>query len=281
MKKTLVYHIYLGDDIDTNLAYKVNLECLKYYNNIFDKIRFVIVMDDLKDLELREKGINWINEIGFVGETEIIFRENTEIGEAATVRDYAVNLNIDKEDMVFFGHTKGIGNLRDEKVNKDSVLFWILVMYFYNLNFVDEVKNMFLGKGHAMEVFYGTLLMMHNNENMPVMIPKAHYSGSFYWINKPLLGKLDAYKKISDYTFSGRYDAEFYPGNLFRFDGLGGGMISHNNRVIALDKMLGVFYFMPEELWNKLLEVLGEKEEFLIFKKEIEQRIGFKIFENR
>ena len=279
MKKTLVYHIYLCDDINTNIAYKINLECLKYYIDIFDKARFVIVMDNLNDLNLRKKGIDWISEIGFTGETDIIFAENTEIGEAATVRDYVVNLDIDKENAVFFSHTKGINNFRDSKTNRESILIWTLVMYFYNLRFANEVVDIFQGKGGPMEAFYGTLLMINNCEHMPIMIPKSHYSGSFYWVNKPFLRKLCDVKKLNNYTFSTRYDAEFYPGYHFNYNTFGAGMKSHNNAAFNLDKMLGAFYNMPNNSWLKVLEILGDKDEFLIFKNEIENKIGFKAYD--
>ena len=122
MEKTLVYHVYLSDDIETNLAYKINAECLKYYITNFDNVKYVIVMDNLDDLELRLKGINYVSNIKFNGNVDIVFRKNTELGEAATVRDYVVNTN-DNNEMIFFCHTKGISAFKttDGKANLNSI----------------------------------------------------------------------------------------------------------------------------------------------------------------
>lgn len=41
MRKTL----NVGDDIDTNVAYNVHKECLKYFQHIFSNVRVVISLD--------------------------------------------------------------------------------------------------------------------------------------------------------------------------------------------------------------------------------------------
>lgn len=127
-------------------------------------------MDDLADLELKLKGINYIYNIEFKGNVDIIFRKNTELGEAATVRDYVVNTN-EKNEMIFFCHTKGITTFRanDGKAKLNSITNWILTMYFYNLNFTNEVIEIFQGKRVPIEAFYGTLLMLlTDTKNYPV-----------------------------------------------------------------------------------------------------------------
>lgn len=278
MNKVLVYHIYLRDDIDNNLAYKVNLECLKYYKNNFDKVKFIFVMDDIKDVELRKKGINWASEIGFTGETDFIFRKNTELGEAATVRDYVFNLNDTSNDAIFFAHTKGITQMDEEK-KKNSVLMWILIMYFYNLNFSEEVKKCFLGKNCVIPAFYGTLLMSAiEREKIPEFIPDCHYSGAFYWVNKPFLQKKNRELELDKYLFNNRFDTEFFPGYFFNYKL--GGLTSHNRASFILDGHIGSFYVGGCDYWESVLEILGDKEEFLYFKEEIEKVIDFKIFDS-
>lgn len=270
MQKTLVYHIYLSDDIETNLAYKINADCLKYYVNIFDNVKFIIVMDNLGDFELREKGLKYISNIQFKGNVDIVFRKNTELGEAATVRDYVIKS--DNNDLVFFCHTKGIGAFKnkDEKTNLDSIINWILVMYFYNLNYAEEVIEYFYGKRGPIEAFYGTLLMLLTDmDTYPVFIPKLHYSGSFYWVNKPFLSKIKNNYDYDNYIFSNRYDAEFFPGYVFKEDGWGKGLISHNNVKIKSEGLLGAFYVMDNDGWDRVLSILGDKEEFYKFKNEI------------
>lgn len=275
MEKTLIYHVYLSDDIETNLAYKINAECLKYYINNFDNVKYVIVMDNLDDLELRIKGINYVSNIKFKGNVDIIFRKNTELGEAATVRDYVVNTN-ENNEAIFFCHTKGITAFKsnDEKVNLNSITNWILSMYFYNLNFIDEVIECFQGKKGPIEAFYGTLLMVLSlKEKYPIFLPKKHYSGSFYWINKPFINKIKHDFNYDNYVFSNRYDAEFFPGYVFNIDGWGKGLASHNNVKLKLEGLLGAFYNMPDEMWDKMLDILTDKSKFYDFKEIIMRKI--------
>ena len=280
MQKKLVYHIYLGEDIETNVAYKVNMECLKTYIHLFDKVTFVIVMNDINDLELRKKGLEYVNTAECVKEMDIVFRPNTDIGEAASVRDYVVDFNSDPDSVVFFCHTKGITQFRggDAKCRTESIFMWILTMYFYNLNFIEEVENYFLGRKVGIEAFYGALLMhLYEDDNFPKMIPEFHYSGSFYWFNKPYVSNLSREKKhIEDYVFNNRYDTEFLPGKIFKWNGMGGGRSSHNSVAIKLNKMLGAYYLLNLEGWDALIEILGDKEEFYKFKEKIEEKIGFK-----
>lgn len=271
MEKTLVYHIYLSEDIETNLAYKINAECLKHYINKFDNIKYVMVMDNINDKELRLKGIKYVLDISFSGNIDIIFRPNTEIGEAATVRDYVVNED-NKNEIIFFCHTKGIGAFKNvnEKTNLDSITNWILTMYFYNLNFINEVEDIFMGRKGPIEAFYGTLLMiLRDVQKYPIFLPKQHYSGSFCWVNKPFLNKIKDSFSYKDYKFTNRYDAEFFPGYVFKDSGWGKGLTSHNNAKLKLEGMLGAFYNMNDELWDKIYDILGDKEEFHKFKKEI------------
>lgn len=275
MEKTLVYHVYLSDDIETNLAYKINAECLKYYITNFDNVKYVIVMDNLDDLELRLKGINYVSNIEFNGNVDIIFRKNTEIGETATVRDYVVNTN-ENNEMIFFCHTKGITAFRanDGRVNLNSIMNWILTMYFYNLNFTNEVIEIFQGKKGPIETFYGTLLMsLTDTENYPVFLPKLHYSGSFYWINKPFINKIKHDFNYDNYVFSNRYDAEFFPGYVFNKNKWGGGLASHNAVKLKLEGLLGSFYFMPDEMWDKIFDILGNKIDFYKFKEIIMNKV--------
>lgn len=270
MEKTLVYHIYLCDDIDTNVAYKINAECLKYYIEKFDKVKYVLVMDNLEDIDLRNKGIKYVSDLQYKGETNIIFRENTEIGEAATLRDYVVN-NKDDVNYTFFCHTKGITQFSGKNPgNKNSIFNWILIMYFYNLNYIKKMEDYFFGKINGVRNFFGTLLMSKNDDDIPLSIPNYHYSGSFYWVNKPSLFKLGDY----NYIFSNRYDAEFYPGytsgKKYNFS-----MASYNDVMLILNKKnLGCFYALSDEAYDYIIGLLGDKEKFYEFKNYIKEKLN-------
>jgi hypothetical protein len=279
MEKVLVYHIYLCDDINENIGYKINLECLKYYINIFDKVKFILVMDNIEDTLLRNKGIEYVNKFGFTKETEIVFRKNTEIGEAATVRDYIANLDIDKDSLTFFGHTKGIKHLKGEFEGiRQSVFMWLLIMYFYNFNLLDEVESIFTGNEQVIKPFYGTLLMkVVEREKIQLMVPDYHYSGSFYWVNKSHLNKIK-HMLNEDLSFTNRYDAEFFPNFLIKNNTLQS-FGSHEGNMLKLDNICGKFYIFSKEDWDITLDILGNKEEFNVFKEYIIEKTGFEIKE--
>lgn len=286
MKKTLVYHVYLSDDIDTNMSYKINAECIKYFINNFDYIKYVLVMDDISNTELKIKGFNYITQLNFNGEFDVIYRQNTDIGEAATVRDYVINTNNDTDSMVFFCHTKGVTNFKqyDNTLVQESIFNWILTMYFYNLYYINEAENAFQGKGMPINAFYGTLLMQvvnRKSEKMQIMLPNKHYSGSFYWVNKPFLAKVKNIVNMDDYVFSNRYDAEFWPGYMFGDDGFGKGLASHNGVVLKIDDICGAFYCMTDEMWDIVFTLLGDKEKFYIFKDEIKSKIDILKLNNK
>jgi hypothetical protein len=232
-------------------------------------------MDDLSDIALRKKGIDFITEIGYKGDTDIVFRKNTDIGEAATVRDFVFNDygGIDNDSAVFFGHTKGVGNFRkneDNDANRFSMFMWILVLYFYNFNFIKEVEDNFMGRDTHIKLFHGALLMNYKKRIVP-SIPKFHYSGSFYWLNKPFLKKMGG---IKEYPFSSRYDAEFLPGFYGSDDVQGALFGTHNGQRLVLDGALGAFYCMSQNVWHDLLNIIGDKEIFLDFKTKIENIVG-------
>jgi hypothetical protein len=272
MKKKLIYHLYIGEDFESNEAYDLHFHCLKYFINVFDKIDFTICIDK----ELRKyfllKAYNWINNLEFSGEIIINVVDNTNLREAKTFKDKVVDANNSKE-YVFFAHSKGISNLRNENINKESVITWILAMYFYNLNFIKELENIFSGENRRPEIFYGAPLVIFDRDAYPVYGHKSciEYSGTFFWTNGPRFynGKITG--AFPDIVFGGRDFAEQYPGFFCDRKIYGQGLSSHND--VALDGHSFDFYNLDLHQWDYVIEILGNKEEFKDFVNKIKNNI--------
>lgn len=272
VKKKLVYHLYVGEDFETNIAYNIHKECLKQYIDIFDVIDFTICIDKHLRKIFLPKAYEWINDLEFNKDIIINVIDNNHLREAKTFKEKIVDSNTSKE-FIFFAHSKGINNLRNQNINHESILTWILVMYFYNLNFMNEVHNIFTGENRRPEIFYGSPLVIFNREAYPVYGHRSciEYSGTFFWINGPRYynGKITG--AFPDIVFGGRDFAEQYPGYFCDRQIYGQGLSSHND--VALDGHSFDFYNLDNETWDYVINILGDDEEFNKFKNKILKNI--------
>jgi hypothetical protein len=276
MNKELIFHLYIGNDIDTNLSYKIHKECLKFYKDIFDKVKIILVLDDLKDQTLKMKGFSFINDINFNCETNIVIRENTFFYEVDTLTKELLDVNNSNDNICFFAHNKGTTNFRNIKkhgYNENSLIYWILVMYFYNLNYIKEVENVLTGKMGLPEVMYGTLLLENNTVNNILGYSKYHFSGAFYWFNNQFYKNLVHSNRLSSFVPATRMDGEMMPGYLFDRSVYGGGLRTHNDAAFNFEDYCGRFYYQTEKEWDYIINILGDKLEFYNFKEKIEDKL--------
>ena len=269
MKKTLLYHLYCGENFDTNPANIMHLLCLQQYVRIFDEAIFVISLDDIKNFKLIKEALMWIMKLGFNGKMTIKTQENTGLYEVETFKNEFLN-NYEKLDgMVFFAHNKGTTNIMKDGEFNINVARWICGMYFYNLQFINEVEGFFTGTLRAPEVFYGTFLSSFSKERqsyvhaMPNNISGLEYCGTFYWINMPKYKNCRKMGTVKDVEADSRFFAEEYPGMFFDRYAYGCGMTSHNDAL--LDASVYNIYNLTEEDWNGVLNILGDRDEFAQF----------------
>ena len=268
-KKTLIFHLYCGPDFSTNIANKVHYMCLKKYISIFDEVRFTIAVDDLSNSKLIVDGMHWIMSLGHTGKKSIRVVENTDLFEVDTFKHEFLDQYEHLDGYVFFGHNKGTTNMARDSVTMTSVFRWICGMYFYNLEFMDEVEGLFSGRMRAPEVFYGTFLTYFSKERqniihaMPNNLSGLEYSGTFYWINMPKYKNSRTMGIIKDVEPDSRFFAEEYPGMFFERYAYGCGMTSHNDA--AFDAIEYYWYRLDEERWSQVYDTLGNREEFIKF----------------
>lgn len=278
MEKTLVYHLYVRDDLDENIAYKIHLYCLRKYVHIFDKIKFTLSVDDLTNRELIGRAYEWINSIGANCETQINVIKNTEMGETETFEREVLNLNND--GMVFFAHSKGVSRMIDGKINS-SVLYWILTLYYENLEYVNDVKKCFLEMPLKSSVFYGTLLYGSEIHEPLKRAFGKHYSGNFYWINMPKYKNWRKIGRIPDIRPDGRWFVELYPNMVCNYEMMGGGIGTKNNIWFEMDDMS--IYKITKQEWEEIFHIYGSFEGLTRLSSEVENIIGLENidFENK
>ena len=179
--KTLVFHIYVYDDKDylNNIAYKLHLECLKRYSDIFNKACFNISCDNMDNKYLINQIKHDLIECGF-DNLEIIVTKNDYFCEANTFKYFILDRLNDLNSLIFFGHTKGIINVEDGINFPENILHWVYTMYFFNLEeeYIINMENMVIrSSGGYQNTFYGTLKQTYENDGC------SFYPGTFYWLN--------------------------------------------------------------------------------------------------
>lgn len=278
MKKTLVYHLYMKDDFEGNIAYKIHTYCLQKYIHIFDNVKFTLSVDDLSNHKLIKSGYEWIDNIGANCETQINVVKNNELGETDTFVREVLSLNND--GMVFFAHSKGVSRMIDGKINS-SVLYWILTLYYENLEYVSDIEKCFLDMPLKQSVFYGTLLFGSEVHEPLKLAFGKHYSGNFYWINMPKYKNWRSIGRIPDLKPDGRWFVEMYPNMVCRFDMMGGGIKTKDDIWFEMDNTS--IYKITKEEWENIYSVYGSLAGLKNLSYEIENLVGLENidFENK
>lgn len=277
IRKTLIFHLYCGDDFSENIANKVHHACLRRYINIFDEARFTISVDNLSDVETIEKGMRWIMSLGHCGEKKISVVLNSDMYEVDTFKRDFLDQYEKLDGYVFFAHNKGTTNMKNGDLDHNGIFKWVCGMYFYNFAFFYEVDGFFSGKLRAPEVFYGTFLTHFSKERqsyvhaMPNNLSGLEYSGTFYWINMPKYKNSRKMGIIKDVEPDSRFFAEEYPGMFFERYAYGCGMTSHNDAIFsAIDYNL---YRADDEKWEEIYKILGNGDKFKEFMNDIKEEI--------
>ena len=263
MKKTLVYHLYVGDDIETNVVYKIHKECLKVFQHLFDNVRIVIALDDLKNKHLKTLGVQWVNDIFESQEIEITYTENTKYREAKTFYDKVLNNFNDSK--VFFMHSKGTTNFKNPDIKNGSIFCWICAMYFFNLSEKTDTIDRFV---NGCNTICGALLL--KSEENSYIAYKSFYMGTAYWVNLKGLHNLEKTHLIPICECSDRYFAERYPGRVLGDDTEYG--ITCTNNVLLSEANP---YDGNLEDWIFSSELYGCKEEFIEFIRYISNKVGY------
>lgn len=207
MKKRLVFYFYLTNDLIDSELYKTHFACLDRYKDIFDEMVFVISVDDVTDTDLIHKFEERLSGLHTRGNIMFDIHKNDEFRENYAFKKYVVD-RLDDDVITFFGHGKGVSNLNH--YDKNVIFSWILGMYFYSLNFIDEVEECLIDRKF---ISYGSFLT--KNEKDKTNKYSWFYIGTFFWVNN---GKLLQYIKNNNIDFprlNDRFYDEEFLGNIY------------------------------------------------------------------
>lgn len=249
--KRLVFAFYLTND---NLDCEVNrlhFACLSHYCSIFDEIAVTFIKDkDLKEDILHEAERRFIN-IHKWSSISFNVVENSPLRESLVFKKEIVD-KLSENKLVFFAHNKGVTNV--SKYDKDVIYTWVAGMYFYSLNFIDEVIDTLLNKKYFS---YGSFLTK-NNEGEHCNKYGWYYIGTFFWMN---CGKINTYinnvqiklPSLSDRFYDEEFLGNIYPTWPFIFTA------SHENKYIIDAKD---YYHNAKEYLNTIYQNTDDFNEF-------------------
>ena len=224
MKKKLVFYFYITDDCLERKINQIHMQCLKHYASEFDEILFCLSIDDRTNTELIRKIEGYlISEIKCNGNISFKIYNNTNLREAIAFKNEIAD-HIGDDDLVFFAHNKGVTN--ESTYDRDNIYKWVSAMYYYSLNFMDEVERRLIAE---VPLSYGPCLTVNEGTELSMAKYDWWYIGTFFWINsKKLKIYMDKWHiEIPD--ISNRFYAEDFLGSIYPRPWFAS---SHNDRYI-------------------------------------------------
>lgn len=215
----LIYFLYTPKEKSETYKnmMRIHFNCLNYYKNVFNKAIFILAFDDLNDKELISQTEKEVVELG-VGINNIKFivvQNDIHFRETKYFKSEVVDKLGELDGLTFFAHSKYCPNFIIGEKEYDSVCHWIAESYYFNLNFIEEVKNIFFS-ANPTYYSYGHLLTNCNGKEM-LSTHNWFYSGTFFWINATKIGHLYG-DKAKSLNVNDRWFAEFFLSDVFSID---------------------------------------------------------------
>lgn len=197
--KNLIFYCYINNN-NIDETTQLHLNCLKMYADIFNgqKIIFISVDNDNN----RE---NIVELFSFLKNPTIEFVKNNPDTRESTHFIESISKVDDNDSITFYCHNKGSTHILDE-----SLVYWIHIMYFFNLynKLLDNIEYNL--KNHIMS---GVLRKKAVCEQHG-LLSSWHYSGAFFWINMKKIKKIENWRNIKIH----RMGLEFYPSLISSFE---------------------------------------------------------------
>lgn len=240
-KLKIVYYLWVPTNGFSKLM-DMHWNCLKHYSNVFDESLFLIACDN-KDNENVFFSIEKIRSLGFKN-LSIRVVENKSSRESYYLKREIIDYLDNFDGLTFFAHTKGVSDY-DSQFSMNNITMWISSLYYFNLNFIDEVKDKLV---HDKYFSYGTF--GHYGDFITTKY-KWIYSGTFFWLNGP---KLKRYIEENNIKLPSLYDWTTYI--IFKHTPR---MYSENILSCIYDKEYA--YFNQNEncsiIYDNILEAMG------------------------
>lgn len=213
INKTLFFVCPITEDVTDSRAYKIHMECLRHFADVFEDA--VIVLDKT-DTYMRSEMLKVQNDFLGLGIDDIQFkvREQDNTFESQHFYNELLMKLRHYDNLVFFTHLKGLTNYGT--FDTENIDEWILGMYYQSLNFIDEVEYYLSSRDNA---FFGSFLVQTDKPNETYL----HYEGCAYWVNPYILRKIGMFEKPCN-----RWYAEDFPYRNYTEDDTV--MPAHNGR---------------------------------------------------
>ena len=263
MKHRLIYHLYIPDSNIIPNIYEVHFFCLKRYAKIFDDAIYILSPENPSRLDLIIKYESIITGFGYTGTLKFVIEENDKyIREAKTFKKYILDdLGSYDDGITFFGHSKGATNEYNE-----SLVDWILSIYYMCLNDIDKIDTKF-GEIYKM-LFYGPYIEYLSDPDLDETVyMRWLYPGSIYWLSTSSVAYEIGKNKNPSYWTTGKWLAEGFPSALVSSPSYRTYCSSESFFTHELKIDFSAYHDMP----NYLIQFMGEEQynKFLDFKKEI------------
>lgn len=241
MKKQLFYNFYVTRENFDGIINNIHYKCLEYYKHIFDEVFICITLNDLSDNELvlmvQNKFIQIFNGVN----QKITFKvtkNDPHLREVVFFYNEIIE-KLNELDLVFFAHNKGTTNIENSYVNKESLFYWIIALYYSSLYNYENGINMITSN---ICVTYGSC---YTTETINEKTSFSMYAGTFYWMNCKRIYTLIKDEEIEIPKLSNRFIAESFPNiiNKLHYNT----MSSLRNMILLADKMCVNWYLKGKE----------------------------------
>ena len=208
MNKKLIFSFYINENYEDEIN-KIHLRCLDYFKSCFDEVDVSFIVDEGYVLgyllDAQEKFLRMF------GGKNISFSivPNNEYRESRVFYD-KIATRLKHEDLVFFGHNKGISNVL--KYDREQIYYWVTAMYYFSLFDVAEVENRLVNEKYYC---YGSFLTK-NEEPEKCNRYGWYYIGTFFWLNCKKLWQYMVNNEIELPVLSDRFYSEEFLGNIIQ-----------------------------------------------------------------
>ena len=168
----LIFAYYIMDEI-TNL-HQFHMQFLSERIGIFKYVDIYLLYDDESKIEENKNYI--ISKLNRDDINFVEIKNNPNLREGQIYKTYIIDKLDQYNELIFFGHTKGVSNY----INLEQIYntkLWIALMYYFNIYYYKEMSFDFETNK---SLSWGAIYNYDENNTT-----KYHwqYTGSFQWIN--------------------------------------------------------------------------------------------------
>lgn len=257
-KKRLVFYWYASRKYINDITYKLHLACFRHYFKMFDSGVFVISVDDLRDSELIKETEKVIIDNSNINNIQFDVIQNDSLCEVNAFKKHIIGYKPEYNEIIFFAHTKGLRIFNDYPGWTEYYINWVLCLYFYSLNFTDEVEKKILGGiGGNNSAFYGPIMAFDSKEECKGLF----YPGTFYWVNINKIRNDEKNGLITIPNFCYRASVEDFP-KIYNDTDITN--TSHDNKYMEKAP-----YYYDVVDYDNLTDYYGNKDEYKSLKDKI------------